>query len=197
MAVKAFVFDVGETLVDERRHWEVVADAVGVSHDAMRSALADVAECGVHHREVFAALGVEDPHVAVEWQPSDLYPDAVHCLARLREAGYVVGVAGNQPRGAEDFLRRLFPFDLIGISAVWGVEKPAPEFFERVVAGVPAESASVAYVGDRVDNDVLPALRAGMTAVHIRRGPWGRVRETPPDAIAIESLDEVPEAVVG
>ena len=55
----------------------------------------------------------------------------------------------------------------------------------------------MAYVGDRVDNDVLPALRAGMIAVHIRRGPWGRVRETPPDAIAIESLDEVPEAVVG
>ncbi len=197
MAVKAFVFDVGATLVDERRHGAVVADAAGVSHDAMRSALADVAERGVHHREVFAALGVEAPHVADEWQPSDLYPDAVHCLARLREAGYVVGVAGNQPRGAEDFLRRLFPFDLIGTSAAWGVEKPAPEFFERVVAGVPTERSSVAYVGDRVDNDVLPALRAGMTAVHIRRGPWGRVRETPPDAIAIESLDEVPEAIVG
>ena len=163
----------------------------------MRSALAGVAERGVHHREVFAALGVEAPDVPVEWQPSDLYPDAVHCLARLREAGYVVGVAANQPRAAEDFLRRLFPFDLIGTSAVWGVEKPAPEFFERVAAGVPAERASVAYVGDRVDNDVLPALAAGMIAVHIRRGPWGRVRETPPEAIAIESLDEVPEAVVG
>jgi FMN phosphatase YigB (HAD superfamily) len=197
VAVKAFVFDVGETLVDERRHWEEVADAAGVSHDAMRSALANAAERGVHHREVFTDLGVAAPDVPVEWQPSDLYPDAVHCLARLREAGYVVGVAGNQPRGAEDFLRRLFPFDLIGISAVWGVEKPAPEFFERVAAGVPAERASVAYVGDRVDNDVLPALRAGMTAVHIRRGPWGRVRETPLDAIAIDSLDEVPEAVVG
>jgi HAD superfamily hydrolase (TIGR01509 family) len=197
VAVKAYVFDVGETLVDERRHWDLVADAAGVSHEAMRLALADVAERGVHHREVFATLGVEAPRVHDEWQPGDLYPDAVHCLARLREAGYIVGVAANQPRGAEDFLRRLFPFDLIGTSAAWGVEKPAPEFFERVAAGVPAERGSVVYVGDRVDNDVLPALRAGMTAVHIRRGPWGRVRDTPQDAIAIDSLDQVPEAIGG
>jgi len=197
VAVTAFVFDVGETLIDERRHWQEVADAAGVSHEAMRSALSDVARRGVHHREAFAILGVEDPDVPVDWQASDLYPDAVHCLARLREAGYVVGVAANQPLSAEDFLRRLFPFDLIGMSATWGVEKPAAEFFERIAAGVPGKRGSVAYVGDRVDNDVIPALRAGMTAVHIRRGPWGRMRETPAEAIAIDSLDEVPEAVVG
>jgi HAD superfamily hydrolase (TIGR01509 family) len=197
VAVTAFVFDVGETLIDERRHWGVVADAAGVTHEEMWSALSDVAERGLHHREVFSALGIEAPVVQDEWRPSDLYPDAVHCLARLREAGHAVGVAANQPPGAEEFLRRLFPFDLIGTSALWGVEKPAPEFFERVAAGMPAARSSIAYVGDRVDNDVLPALAAGMKAVHIRRGPWGRVRETPPGAIAIESLDDVPEAVGG
>lgn len=31
----------------------------------------------------------------------------------------------------------------------------------------------VAYVGDRLDNDVFPAKAAGMFAVFIRRGPWG------------------------
>ena len=30
MAVTAVVFDVGETLVDETRNWEAVADACGV-----------------------------------------------------------------------------------------------------------------------------------------------------------------------
>ncbi len=29
------------------------------------------------------------------------------------------------------------------------------------------------HVGDRVDNDVVGALTAGMTVVHLRRGPWG------------------------
>ncbi|MGH9098837.1 MAG: HAD hydrolase-like protein, partial [Acidimicrobiales bacterium] len=36
-------------------------------------------------------------------------------------------------------------------------------------------SEQVAYVGDRLDNDVLPAKAAGMFAVFIRRGPWGHL----------------------
>ena len=89
-------------------------------------------------------------------------------------------------------MRRLFPWDFIGISSLWGVEKPAPEFFERIVESLPYRAEEIAYVGDRVDNDVLPALAAGMVAVHIRRGPWGYLHDPPADAIAIRSLDELP-----
>jgi len=195
--VTAFVFDLGETLLDERRHWALVADAVGVAHERVWSALDDVAARGVHHHALFDDLGVERPDVPALWEMGDLYPDAVHCLGRLRDAGYLVGVAGNQPPEAEEFLRRLFPWDLIGVSALWGVEKPSPEFFARIVESLPCRADEVVYVGDRVDNDVLPALDAGMVAVHLRRGPWGRAHETPPGAIAIESLHELPEAVVG
>ncbi len=46
-------------------------------------------------------------------------------------------------------------------------------------------------MGDRVDNDILPALDAGLVAVHVRRGPWGLLHETPPGAIEIRSLDEL------
>ena len=57
-----------------------------------------------------------------------------------------------------------------------GAEKPSPRFFERLLEAVDAEPAEVAYVGDRVDNDVVPAAAAGMVAVHIRRGPWGHLQ---------------------
>ncbi len=50
----------------------------------------------------------------------------------------------------------------------------------------------IAYVGDRADNDVGPAIAAGMVGVHIRRGPWGHLQEPPPGAIRITSLDELP-----
>jgi FMN phosphatase YigB (HAD superfamily) len=161
------------------------------------SALEDVAARGVHHWQLFDDLGVDRPNVTMEWEPGDLYPDAVHCLARVREAGYLVGLAANQPAEAEDFVRRLFPWDLIGISELWGIEKPAPEFFQRVIESLPCAADEIVYVGDRVDNDVLPALAAGMVAVHIVRGPWGRVQKAPPEAITIESLHELPEAVDG
>jgi FMN phosphatase YigB (HAD superfamily) len=193
--VKAVVFDLGETLIDERRHWAVVAEAAGVEPERMWSALGDVAARRVHHTQVYDDLGVEPPVVDDEWQPSDLYPDAVACLSRLRDARYLVGVAANQHAHADDFCRRLFPFDLIGISALWGVDKPAPEFFRRITATLPCRAEEIAYVGDRVDNDVEPALAAGMVAVHLKRGPWGRAHDTPPEVVAIESLDELPVAL--
>lgn len=58
---------------------------------------------------------------------------------------------------------------------------------------------AIAYVGDRIDNDVRPASAAGMVAVFIRRGPWGWIqagRDRPPEAdLVIDSLAELPEAL--
>jgi HAD superfamily hydrolase (TIGR01549 family) len=118
------------------------------------------------------------------------YEDALPCLARLRAAGLRICASGNTPERTE---RLVGPYvDAVASSATWGVRKPDPAFFERVVdlAGVPA--ARIAYVGDRVDNDVGPALAAGMVGVHIRRGPWGYLQTPPEEAIRIQSLDELP-----
>jgi FMN phosphatase YigB (HAD superfamily) len=87
---------------------------------------------------------------------------------------------------------------LLGVlasSAGWGVEKPAPEFFARIAVEARLPPEKIAYVGDRVDNDIEPALAAGMIAVHIRRGPWGYLQDPPADAICIRSLDELPAAI--
>ena len=77
------------------------------------------------------------------------------------------------------------------------MEKPAPAFFAKVVSecGYPPEQ--IAYVGDRLDNDVRPALAAGMRAVFLRRGPWGFIHARHPDtrraALTIDSLEELPQ----
>ena len=93
-----------------------------------------------------------------------------------RAGGWAQGRIGreNQPAGTEAALGRLgLPVDFIASSARWGVEKPSPAFFDRVSAEVGLRPEQVAYVGDRLDNDVLPAKAAGMFAVFVRRGPWG------------------------
>jgi len=87
--------------------------------------------------------------------------------------------------------------DLVGSSGRWGIEKPAPEFFERVVDETGVAAAEIAYVGDRVDNDIRPAIDAGMLAIHIRRGPWGHLFDAPPRAFRIRDLSELPEALAG
>jgi FMN phosphatase YigB (HAD superfamily) len=122
----------------------------------------------------------------------DLHPDALPCFDALRAGGLRLGAAGNMYAHHEAFLRP--HLDFVGSSERWGVEKPAAAFFAHVVeeAGVPA--AEILYVGDRVDNDVLPALTAGFRAVRVRRGAHAHV-ESPEGTITIDSLAELPEAL--
>jgi HAD superfamily hydrolase (TIGR01509 family) len=189
--VEAVVFDVGETLVDETSMWTRVAASAGVTPFTLMAGLGATIALDRDHNDVWELLGIEHPEGT--WTMSDWYADALPCIDRLRAAGYGVFASGNVPERVE---RDLLPhFDDVASAARWGEWKPAPAFFERVreLAGVPA--ARIAYVGDRVDNDVVPALAAGMVAVHIRRGPWGYLQQPPGDAICIRSLDELPAAL--
>ncbi len=191
MAVRAVVFDVGETLIDETRLWERAADAAATPRFTLMGIVGGLAARGEHHRRAWELLGVEPP--VVTWDSDDFYADARPCLETLRGRGIRVGAVGNTLTAAEELLRD--HVDLVGSSARWGVEKPAPAFFERIVAEVGVPADAIAYVGDRVDNDIEPALAAGMVAVHVRRGPWGHLHEPPAAALRIDSLDELPEVL--
>ena len=189
--LKAVVFDAGETLVDETGLWQRAADLAGVPRFTVMGILGGLITRGERHSRVWELLGVQRPDSMFE--PGEFYPDALPCLAGLRACGLRVGVVGNTPEEFEDVIRE--HADFVGSSVRWGVEKPAPEFFERIVAEAGCAPAEVAYVGDRVDNDVVPALRAGLVAVHLRRGPWGYLHEAPPEALRAHSLAEVPEVL--
>jgi len=130
-----------------------------------------------------------------------LYGDVRECFAALRQAGLGVIVAGNQPAQARIALERMnLGADEILISADLGVEKPSGEFFAAVVAAAGCAPGEIAYVGDRLDNDVLPARDAGMRTVLLRRGPWGYLHAERPDAahadLVIDSLSELPGAIL-
>jgi FMN phosphatase YigB (HAD superfamily) len=72
-------------------------------------------------------------------------------------------------------------------------------FFERILDELGCDAGELADVGDRVDNDVVPAAACGLVAMFLRRGPWGHVQATWPEAdrarLRIECLDERPAAL--
>jgi FMN phosphatase YigB (HAD superfamily) len=200
VTVKAVFFDVGETLVNEERYWGRIARLVGVPRHVMWAALGATIAAGEPHRAVFGRLGVERPAAAddVVFGRDELYPDAVPCLAHLHADGFLVGVAGNHTEAIARWVRdEQLPVDVVGSSAGWGAEKPSAAFFARVVSEAGCEPSEVAYVGDRVDNDVVPAADAGLVAVHVRRGPWGYLRREGSEraALRVDSLAELPEAL--
>lgn len=212
MSIRAVFLDIGETLFNEARLWEQWADWLGVPHHTVFALLGALIERRESHAHVFDLLqpGFDPARARAERAAaglptdvvvaSDAYPDAAECLRELRRRGYIVGVAANQPLAAEDAVRELgIPVDVVATSGRWGVAKPDPEFFRRIVAAAGVAPEQIAYVGDRVDNDVLPAQAAGMRAVFVRRGPWGVVHAGWPEAaradLRLDGLAELPDAL--
>lgn len=211
MPIKAVIFDVGETLIDESRVWRGWAAYLEVPEVDLIAARDDLIARGEPLGRVFdrfrasfdlaaarrerAALGDTEMFDA-----RDLYPDAEPCLHRLRALGYRVGIAGNQPKGAVAALEALkLSADFIAMSATLGVTKPSATFFEKVAEMSGISAREIAYVGDRLDNDILPARAAGMAAIFLLRGPWAKVQARLPEAslasARLTSLTELPDAL--
>ena len=193
--IRAVFFDVGETLVDEERYWRDVAAAAGVRPHVIWAALGKTIERGEEHWELWRHLGLEGSESAwqsIVYSTDDFYPDALECLRDLRAGGLVVGLAGNQSEALEAWARSAdLPVDIVSGSGSLGVRKPDPAFFRGLVELTGLAPAEVVYVGDRVDNDVLPAAEAGLVAIHLRRGPWGLLQPSPDSAPVIRSLGEL------
>jgi FMN phosphatase YigB (HAD superfamily) len=206
--IKAVVFDAGETLFDETRAWEGWADWLAVPRLTFMGVLGAMIAQGRGHEDVFTTLcpglDIEAERAAridrghdLAFRREDLYSDAAETLQKLKSDGFIVGVAGNQPSGVTDCLAGMgVDLDLVTTSSDLGVEKPDPRFFSRIAKQLHLGPHFIAYVGDRVDNDVIPAKKAGMVAVFIRRGPWGVIHselsELSSADVRIESLSELP-----
>ncbi|WP_328696136.1 HAD family hydrolase [Streptomyces sp. NBC_00342] len=211
--IRAVVFDVGECLVDETREYGTWADWLGVPRHTFASMFGAVVAQGRDYRDVFQEFrpGFDlyeqrqaraDAGQPEHFDETDLYDDVRPALARLRAEALWLGIAGNQTVRAGAILRSLFAddVDLIGTSDDWGASKPDPEFFVQVAAVVPYEPGEILYVGDRVDNDLRPAVAAGMHTALIHRGPWGTIQWNTAEArelptFRIESLAELPRAI--
>ncbi|MFJ9214209.1 HAD family hydrolase [Streptomyces sp. NPDC102264] len=211
--IRAVVFDVGECLVDETREYGTWADWLGVPRHTFAAMFGAVIAQGRDYRDVFqefepgfdlheqrqARADVGQPE---HFDESDLYDDVRPALAQLRADGLWLGIAGNQTVRAGGILRDLFTddVDLIGTSDDWGASKPDLLFFERVAEVVPYEPGEILYVGDRLENDVKPAIAAGMPTALIHRGPWATIQWNSDDAkrlptLRIDSLGELSEQI--
>ena len=207
--IGAVVFDVGECLVNETREYGTWADWLGVPRHVFSAVFGSIIANGRDYRETFQVfqpgfdLDKARQQRAEQGKPEwfgedDLYPDVRPALARLRNEGLWVGLAGNQTVRAGRLLKGLdLPVDMIATSDDWGVSKPNPAFFRRMMETVPARPAETLYVGDRLDNDVWPAAQLGLRTALIRRGPWAIIQQADPDAdriptMRIDSLAELP-----
>ena len=146
-------------------------DAAGVGPHVVWAALGETIERGEEH---WRALGSSRPRApggrrgsGFVYSLDDLYPGrARRASSALRQPGLLVGLAGNQNAALGGVgARGRAAVDVVTGSASLGVRKPDPAFFGASSSSPAATPAEVAYVGDRVDNDV---------AAGAARAAWSR-----------------------
>jgi len=148
------------------------ADLIGSTGDAERFRAflgAVLARAGVRGGPAFERVhaGILEANRRVRlWD--HVPPKVPRLLARLRGAGYRLGVVSNSDGRVQGFLEAvgLAPFfDVIVDSFVVKREKPDPRIYDAALdaLGVPPHRAM--HVGDYYHIDVVGAERAGMTGV--------------------------------
>lgn len=101
-----------------------------------------------------------------------LYPDVEEILKNLSQK-FKLGIIANQVAGTQ---KRIYNwgigkyFDVVVASAEAGCEKPDLKIFNMALKQAKCSPREAVMIGDRLDNDIIPAKKLGMNTVWVRQG---------------------------
>lgn len=199
--IKWIFFDVGSTLVDESKVYEermkMVAETANVSYEYVyQTALEFYKENKKGDLEIMKLLNIKRPEWRHEYEI--LYSETKECLKKLSEK-YNIGVIANQSLGTEKRLEEfgiLQYIDLVVASAEEGVAKPDKRIFEITLRRADCKPQHAVMIGDRIDNDIIPAKALGMKTIWIKQGfgkYWNILSEREQADYEVNNLSEVLE----
>lgn len=176
MDIKWIFFDIGSTLVDEEAAYNHrIKDMIvgtDLSFEKVTAKRLEFFKQGLDgNSEIIKHYGL----AKTPWHTEDemLYSDTENVLKCLKNNGYRLGVIANQMPGLADRLAVWGIenyFDIIVSSAELGVAKSEPEIFETALSIAKCSPVQAVMVGDRLDNDIVPAKQCGMKTVWCRNG---------------------------
>lgn len=176
-SVQWLFFDIGSTLVDETEATaHRIRDTIDGTDLRFAQFEAKMKQFASHGSSGYAEATAYFHLVKTPWHSEDERPyhDCVSALHQLKARGYSLGVIANQLPGTEARLEAwgLLPFfSVVAASAERGFAKPAPELFCWALDRAKCAPQDAVMIGDRLDNDILPAKRLGMRTVWIRHNP--------------------------
>lgn len=171
-------FDLGSTLIDEsacmeKRLRETMAGCDEKTHAAFLNTLHK--GWTVNEDGYKAALQAHQLK-KTPWRGEleRLYPAVPELLGMLKKR-YHLGIIANQEYGCRPRLdawgiSRFFEITVLSCEA--GVSKPDPSIFLAALEQSGCSPERAWMVGDRLDNDILPAMDLGMKTIWVKQG-WG------------------------
>ena len=202
--IKWIFFDMGSTLIDEtlameHRIREVIEGSDVTYEQFVEKKIFFAKQNKPADLETIKFFGL----TKTPWHKEDerLFPDTMNCLKKLH-GQYKIGIIANQSLGSKERMERfgvLEYIDLVVASAEEGVAKPDKRIFKIALERAGCKINEAAMVGDRLDNDIVPANEIGMYTIWIKQGNWKdacpREELEHPD-MTIESLRELCERLV-
>lgn len=122
--------------------------------------------------------------------PQKLNPGIKRLIQSLFNT-HKLGLAGNQPSAVKDLLYEcgiLQFFTTTEVSEDIGVSKPDPRFFGNILEKLGVHARETIMIGDRLDNDIIPAKKLGMKAILVKVGLFSILEP--------RSSNEIPDATV-
>ena len=125
-----------------------------------------------------------------------MYSDAYECLEIL-SSRYKIGIIANQSIGTKERLEQqgvLQYIDLVIASAEEGVAKPDRKIFEIALERGNCKPNNAVMIGDRIDNDIIPAKLLGMHTIWIKQGfgqYWNITQEVEKADCVVHSLMDI------
>ena len=173
--MKWIFFDLGATLVDEsdvyKSRCDFVIDKLNIDRSEFMNKVCEEARISPTPISTAAkAYGVTLP----EWDNSleKLY-DGVHDVLSGLYGKYKLGIIANQSLGTQERIDNWGIgkfFDVVMASAEAGFAKPDPKIFTAALEKAGCEPEEAVMIGDRLDNDIIPAKKLGMKTIWIRQG---------------------------
>ena len=176
MLVKWIFFDVGTTLVDEEkaydhRVFDMIKDT-NITFEEFNNKRIELAREGLDgNSAAIKYFNLNKTH----WHSEDevLYEDTIDVLEYLKSKGYKLGIIANQKKRLETRLSEfgiLKYFDLVIASEEVLVSKPDKEIFNIALSKINSKPQECIMIGDRLDNDIIPASNLGIKTIWIRQG---------------------------
>jgi putative hydrolase of the HAD superfamily len=126
--------------------------------------------------------------------------DLVATLSKLKSAGIKLGILSNtfvHRSSIERHLRRLNILDFFSVrlySYQFSFRKPDIRLFRTVAGEIGEMPQNILFVGDRINNDIMPALKAGMKTA-LKTAYTNDGQAIPPGVWKINQISELPALV--
>lgn len=173
--IKWLFFDLGSTLIDEsdciKKRCDVICESKNIDREEFIGKVTEYAKTDSYAVKAAASYyGVDIPRWFGELER--LYPNVPNILEALSEK-YKLGIIANQVAGTKERINNWGIgkyFDVVVASAEAGCAKPDLKIFNTALKEADCKPDEAVMIGDRIDNDILPAKKLGMKTVWVRQG---------------------------